>query len=272
MDFSLERIFSPVTSAPPALNGIAEIAPCDALKPYVRCFWISSGKPGVRVIPDMCGDIIIPLKENSRAVFCAAGRKSFLTEASVPQFGIRFFAWAAPLFLQASASQLLDRQVPACDVFARFSPIETQIKESSDLSVCIEKTQDYLISLLSGKELNPVALNALSYAAARECRISVDDMARHCAVSARTLERNILQSVGMTPRQMLGLVRYQLLWQECIRPEFSGLDCTSRFGFFDQAHLCNSFKSYHGISPGEARAEFLALMRSFRTASARISD
>ena len=93
--------------------------------------------------------------------------------------------------------------------------------------------------------------------------------ARFCAVSTRSLERKFLRTVGTSPAQTLGLFRYQLLWQECLKPGFDALDCVEKFGFYDQAHLCNCFKAHHGISLTQARAECSTLSHFSNTAETK---
>lgn len=43
MAFSLDRLYHPLTAQPFKCDkNYIEIAPCDALKPYIRCFWVQS--------------------------------------------------------------------------------------------------------------------------------------------------------------------------------------------------------------------------------------
>ncbi len=266
MAFSLERIFTAALSAPPQANGIAEFPPCAPLAPYVRCFWAGDGRAGVRVIPDICADIIVPLDGDAPVCFCGTSGCSFVTKTSAPQFGIRFFAWAVPLFARADASLLFGKCVPADDVFAGFGRAQNQITEARTVSARIAAAQRYLLSLLGAQELDVAVMNALHFFITRECRTSVASAARSCAVSTRSLERKFLRTIGTSPMRTLGLVRYQLLWQESLKPGFDVLDCVGQFGFYDQAHLCNSFKAHHGISLTEARAERSALSHFSNTA------
>lgn len=266
MAFSLERIFTAALSAPPRANGIAEVPPCAPLAPYVRCFWAGDGRAGVRVIPDICADIIVPLDGNASAHFCGTSGSSFVTEASAPQFGIRFFAWAVPLFARADASLLFGKRVPAGDVFPGFGRVQERIREARAFSERIAAAQDYLLSLLGTQGLDSAVMNALHFFVTKNCRTRIVSAARSCAVNARSLERKFLRTVGTSPAQMLGLFRYQLLWQECQKPGFDALDCVDKFGFYDQAHLCNCFKSHHGISLTQARAECSALSHFSNTA------
>lgn len=266
MAFSLERMFTSALSAPPQANGIAEIPPCAPLAPYVRCFWAGDGRAGVRVIPDICADIIVPLDGSAPAFFCGTSARSFVTKGSAPLFGIRFFAWAVPLFAHADASLFFGRSVPACDVFPGFGRVQERIRETRPLSARIAAAQQYLLSLLGSQELDSAVMNALHFFIAQNCRTSVVSAARSCAASTRSLERKFLRTVGTSPVQTLGLVRYQLLWQECLKPGFDPLDCVEKFGFYDQAHLCNRFKAHHGIPLAQARAEHFALSHFSNTA------
>ena len=44
------------------------------------------------------------------------------------------------------------------------------------------------------------------------------------------------------------MIRYQMLWREALGASFNVHDAVYKFGYFDQAHLLNDFKEYHGIS------------------------
>ena len=64
----LYKIYNPITAAPfKCTADYMEFAPCDALKPYIRCFWgsrepVTQDKNTVSatglVTPDTCMDII----------------------------------------------------------------------------------------------------------------------------------------------------------------------------------------------------------------------
>ncbi len=259
MTDSLERIFQPITSAPPALNGITEIPPCAPLAPYVRCFWTGDGRAGVRVIPDICADIIIPLHEGDQPYFVGTSSQSFVTARFEPQFGIRFYAWAVPLFLHADASLFFDSVVPAYKVFGRFDALCEKIRTAEDIATQIAVAQPYLLSLLGERKFDSIVMNTLSLFVKYKGHVPVIEAARHCAVSKRSLERHFLHSIGTSPKQTLELVRYQLLWQNCCTDGFDVSHAIEQFGFYDQSHLCDSFKARHGVPLKEALAERRAL-------------
>ena len=53
------RRFHPLTAHPFDREDCAEYPPCEALRPYVRCFWGPVARKYGLVVPDACADIII---------------------------------------------------------------------------------------------------------------------------------------------------------------------------------------------------------------------
>ena len=90
-------------------------------------------------------------------------------------------------------------------------------------------------------------------------------MADDNAVSNRKLERDFLSTTGVSPKQMVNLIRYQLLWQDAVKRDFNVLDSVEKYGFFDQSHLLKEFKKYHGLTLTEARNEVLRLSHFYNT-------
>ena len=78
-------------------------------------------------------------------------------------------------------------------------------------------------------------------------------MSAALALSPRQLERRFDAAMGLSPKALAGLMRYQLLWQDmALNPRFNALDAVARFGYADQAHLLHDFHHRHGMSPREA--------------------
>ena len=71
-------------------------------------------------------------------------------------------------------------------------------------------------------------------------------LAEECCISGRQLERLFHGYIGITPKKLCNLVRYQCLWNEILRdPKFCILDAVCRYGYTDQSHLMHAFKRYH---------------------------
>lgn len=266
MAFSLDKIFTTVTAFPSDKLGMTEIAPSDGLKPYIRCFWQCDEREyrrAVRIIPDCCADIIMP-SDGSQSVFVGASDGSFCTGGTGCVFGIRFYAWALKPFLNACISDTFNASIPASELFTGFNELQNRIADCPDIfskTACAER---YLIGILKCG-LNPDVMNGIYYAVSLGSGATVNDISDYVAVSKRSLERKFMECAGVSPKAMLGLIRYQMLWQAALRGGFSTPDIAFKLGYYDEAHLYNDFKRYHGIGLGEARAEYATLSHFYNT-------
>lgn len=256
MAFTLDKIFTTITSAPASRTGITEVPPCDALKPYVRCFWETQPDPDgreVRVIPDCCCDIIFSVDGNRiSGNFCGVSNTSFAARDQAKTFGIRFYAWSVAPFVSESIDGLLNVYAPVCDVFDGFDNLIDDIACSVSMRERIDIAQRFLLKRLALYKQNHDVMNSLYLAISKRCRVNVSDLSEYCAVSKRSLEREFRCFTGTSPKQMIDLIRYQLLWQDAVKPNFNVLDSVEKFGFYDSAHLYHDFQKYHGISLPQA--------------------
>ena len=267
MSFSLDSIFTTRTALPKE-RYITEILPSAALRPYIRCFWKYSGSPDIvdfRIIPDCCADIIIPL-DGYPSIFVGLSDTSFITKRIGDVFGIRFYAWAVAPFLHIGLSEMFNNAVPINSVLKKFDILQRAIIEANTTAKQVQLAEKYLSQLFDGRVCNDV-MNSLYLAVSENCRTTVKDLSDYCAVSGRTLERKFLDNIGISPKSMIELLRYQLLWQDCMKQGFSAADSAFKFGYYDEAHMYNDFKRYHGIGLGDARTEYEKLSHFYNTST-----
>ena len=265
MSFSLDKIFTTHTALPKNV-GVVEIDPNAALRPYVRCFWKYNDCPNVRelrIIPDCCADIIIPL-DGSPSIFVGASDKSFVTPHTGNVFGIRFYAWAVAPFLHIGLKESFNGAVPIDYILNNFDRVQSAIIAADTTTRQVELAEKYLLELFDGKLCFDI-MNGLYCAIKDNCRITVKTLSDYCAVSKRTLERKFIDNIGISPKTMIDLLRYQLLWQDCIGRDFSSADSAYKLGYYDEAHMYNNFKMFHGITMSAARAEYAKLSRFYNT-------
>lgn len=265
MAFSLDTIFTTRTALP-SNSGFVEIEPIAALRPYIRCFWTCDyGEIGLqtRIIPDCCADIIFDIANKGDA-FIGVCSNSFLADNVGTFFGIRFYAWAVPRFVRSNATELFDFCTAPENIFNRFADFKAKIFVSKTDAQRVELSQKYLLRLLDERYDSDV-MNCLYTIISKSGNISVNDLSDSVAVSRRTLERKFMQHIGMSPKTIAELIRYQLLWQDCIGNNFCISDEIDKFGYYDQAHMYNDFKKYHGIGLSEARREYRKLSRFYNT-------
>lgn len=272
MAFSLDRLYYPLTAQPFKCNkNYIEIAPCDALKPYICCFWgaksnavpdASEQSQSTLVIPDTCMDIIFNVnytKEKISAAFCGINDKSFIaysnnTDDTACTFAIRFYAWSVVLFSDCAVSEALNIYV---DAQVYFDTIKRQLERLLLGTQCIEErikmAEAFLLQRLNASRENANVMNALFWIVKNHGNVTVRDLSAYTHISSRQLERLFQYNTGVSPKQMANLIRYQMLWREVVQQNFDVQDAVQKYGFTDQAHLLHSFKNFHTMTPIQAR-------------------
>lgn len=267
MAFSLDKIFTTRTALPKN-GGVIEILPASELRPYVRCFWTyrsSDNDNAMRVIPDCCADIIFDI-DNGGVSFVGAGFDSFTVKSMPNVFGIRFYLWSVPQFTRVNAALLYGRQAEFGDLFRGFNVFSRKIFQAKNSAEMVELSEQFLLRILNERFESDV-MNSLYSMIVNYGNISVGELASKIAVSKRTLERKFMQNIGVSPKSVSDAIRYQLLWQDCINGDFNILDGVEKYGYYDQAHLYNDFKKYHGIGLADAFKEYSDLSHFYNTHS-----
>lgn len=73
-------------------------------------------------------------------------------------------------------------------------------------------------------------------------------------MSTRQLERLFHEYIGITPKKISNIIRYQFLWRDILyEPHFDILNAVYKYGFTDQSHLMREFKKYHSMDINSAR-------------------
>ena len=73
-------------------------------------------------------------------------------------------------------------------------------------------------------------------------------------IRPQLLERLFHEYVGITPKKLSNLIRYQFLWRDILcKLDFDVLSAVHKYGYTDQSHLLREFKRYHSMDIHEAR-------------------
>jgi AraC-like DNA-binding protein len=81
-------------------------------------------------------------------------------------------------------------------------------------------------------------------------RASIPAIARRVGWSPRQLEREFASGVGLSPKELSRIARFQNLLRLAGRePAASWADLAARCGYSDQAHLVREFKAFSGATP-----------------------
>ncbi len=265
---SLAEIYRPITAAPFQNSGsYTEISPCDALKPYIRCFWgtkepVAAQPSSTIVIPDTCMDIIFYTDYTDNRIdgcLCVIDERSFNSsgpalEHTVATFAIRFYAWAAILFSEQDFTGRKNAAFPVEEFFGRIkAELEPMLIAEPTLTGKIAYAEKALMRSFCPARVNPDLMNAVNYMLRNSGRARLSEVCLHTAVSERQLERIFKYNMGVSPKSFSSLLRYQLLWQEIVRSgNINALDLVEKYGYSDQSHLINDFRRRHLMTMREA--------------------
>lgn len=271
MAYRLDKIFKTITANPYQRSTYIELEPCEALKPYIHCFWYSKNDSITPykslIIPDLCMDIILYEYNGCHADFCGINNHSFYSvNTDTEHFGIRFYAWTAALFSDETMVGTLNAYDNTQKYFCDFSDqTAEEILYADSLYEKKQLAEEYLLKKLGKRNIDTDVLNSIFYTIDLNGKATVTDLSDYNAVSKRKLERDFLCTTGVSPKQMINLIRYQLLWQDAVKRDFNVLDSVEKFGYYDQPHLLREFKKYHGLTLSEARKEIFNLSHFYNT-------
>ena len=101
---------------------------------------------------------------------------------------------------------------------------------------------------------NIVVNNTIQNILLNKGSLGIANLAKESFVSTRQLERLFHEYVGITPKKLSNLIRYQFLWRDVLaEPDFDVLSAVHKFGYTDQSHLLREFKRYHSMDIHNAR-------------------
>jgi len=270
----LYRKYNPITATPfRCTEEYIECMPCEALKPYIRCFWgskeivtqeaASTETTGI-VTPDTCMDLIFTVDFTNNRIesqFCGIDDSTFVTHSTRRQkrtffyFAIRFYAWGVSMFAEESMKNTKNAFFDAEYHFPRIKrEFEKRLFEATDMKQFIPIAEKILLQHLDKKYNNSAIFQALSKILEHRGNLTITDLRQEVLVSSRQLERLFLEYIGTSPKSLASMIRYQFLWNELLYDKnFNVSDAVYKYGYSDQAHLCHDFKKYHSMNLSEAR-------------------
>lgn len=267
-----KMLYRPLTATPFKHNSAyQEIEPCRMLQPYIRCFWggrMTSGteadeSSGI-VIPDTCVDIIYRMDDMGNIIisdFVGINDRSFFirsnhnAENKMEVFAIRFYAWGAYAFCEDSFVGTVNGRY---DVRERFSWLDRELRsrlsEPGNLADWIRLAETLLLKKLEAARENVIVDRVMQDILRHHGGLEISRLAKENLISSRQMERLFHEYIGMTPKKLSNLVRYQCLWRDIVsQGHFNMMDAVDKYGYTDVPHLMREFERYHSMSIRNAR-------------------
>jgi AraC-like DNA-binding protein len=246
--------------------------PSRRLAPFVECFWLLSddgapASPPEAILPDGCMELLVQLREpmrragearaQPRVFLCGQITAPLLLEAAgaVRTFGVRFRPGGARPFFEGDLSDLTDHDTPLADLWgSRAGEMEERLHAAPGMGSMVASAERLLLSRLPEGRRDGRVDSAVRLVMGTRGRARLEGLAGAAALSGRQLERRFRAAVGLSPKKLSRIVRFQRLVRLARRPgAFAWAEAAARCGYFDQAHLIRDVRAFSGAAPAGLR-------------------
>jgi len=260
---------------------------CEAVESPIVCVWELRGHSlgDQRVVPDGHAEVIAHLatpceerKQNAwlvqpPSIFCGQITRPLLLRGNGETFsvGVRLKSWATRLYCEDAAAIFTDHitNIRNAELLARVA--EQSISPTGHLDLRL--VFDRFLAMGQRKDRRVTRVRMATSLAHRSLgRCGVDALAQAAGVSARHLDRVMLDVVGLTPKLLLRMIRFQHLLKLAERPNSRWAYISQESGYTDQSHMLRDFWQFVGTKPSEAFNPSSDLARCFLGCEASISQ
>lgn len=263
-----------------------EHPPAPPLRRFVRCLWLlespagAPSPPADRVLPDGCVEAVVHFHDTferdepgggtTRNTCALVGqiRTSLLLRplGRVGVLGIRFEPAGAGLLLRQTMRDLAGRSAVLGDVLgATADALAGAVACARTPRARIAAAEAILRPLAASASARRSLAEEASAALAGSFGMrSLSDVCEELGAAGRRLERRFLDEVGIPPKSLARILRFQSAVRLLrAHPALPLAHVAADAGYCDQAHLTRDFTEFAGEPPGRWRAAEHALAAAF---------
>ncbi len=263
-----------------------EYLPHASLQDHVKCFWIMEREytpehPAEDVTPDAFIELIlnfgapyvlhtagVPDREMPRAILVGFQQKPLLfrCRGRAKLVATRFHAWGALPFLADRARGVNNLGTTLGHKWDDLAKKVEPAVLAGDYDAAVTTVEDHLIeSLLT----STVDLKKIKAAAQmlhlQKGQFRAAELAAHCNLSSRQLQRQFQDVVGVSPKTLARAIRFEEIRKRLmVDPDQSLTMLAHEYGYTDQAHFVHDFRGFSGRTPGNFAREMRAIQGFFR--------
>ncbi len=216
------------------------------------------GYPGLMFQRSIHGFYLLPKKKKlselflygqtvQRITMTVEGCYRFIIFQLYP-FASRFLLNVEPKALKDDCFDLL--QLQSFEISECF----VRLKEADKPGEQIELMSDIVEALVAVHHVREEdrIQKAVGYIIQSSGQIKISEVRERVSLTERTLERNFLNQVGLTPKQFAGIIQFQSSLGKMDNTGAKKLtDIAFESGFADQSHFVRVFRMYTGLAPSQ---------------------
>jgi AraC-like DNA-binding protein len=267
-----------------------EITPQSPLNKHVECFWTLEGTAASpapeRILPDGCIELILNFGDRF-SQHCDDKRKlqprNFLVgqmtgpimispSGPVQLIGIRFHPGGTLPFLRTPLCEVTDQVVELGGLSAALERDLLRVSsESPLLSDKVRAIERFLTTCITNGSHDSWLMKIAARIVDSRGLMAVDELANDAGISSRQLERRFLREVGVGPKLLGRIIRFQQVFRAVEQSNNAWAEIAIECGYYDQAHLIRDFNQFAHQTPAVLFSSQSALTESF-TRKSRKSD
>lgn len=269
-----------------------EILPRDPASGSVRCFWFLSGSaaadttdaagPADPALPDGSPELILNLADpfhtvatdgstvaQPLAMLVGQITRPFVVRPGlrVDLAAVRLEAYGMTPFV-ADASSLTDRFIDVAPLFeGRIEAVRRRLAETADPTARAVILGALLTEIRArGRAPDDRVISAVRAIRAAHGILLLDGITAALGLTMRTLQRRFATDVGISPKLLARMVRFQrvfAVWRDD-RPSLARV--AAECGYFDESHLARDFRDLAGLPPAAFLRSIPEFTRNFTAA------
>ncbi|SBS33175.1 HTH-type transcriptional activator RhaS [Marinomonas spartinae] len=222
--------------------------------PYVSHFYSfeSASSEVTNAIPDGCIDILFDCDSSKpKAMVCGTtlGAESVDFTYKHRYFGVRFSATSTPNFLNLPAAELVNQRPDFKDISLKINDLFEQVASQESFSNQVLLFSKFLIKH-GIRNHSSLSKQVIQYIFVNKGNVQIKELEEITGYTCRTIQRQFLLDIGMTPKTFCRIVRVQsALYEINLNTHTKPSDLAHRLGFSDQAHFTREFKSLTNTTP-----------------------
>lgn len=242
---------------------------------FVNCYWTlkvqASADPQKQlIIPDgliemafILGDDIKRYTSNDkyilqpRAMVLGQTMKPFYIQPTgyVDTFSIRFYPYGFAHLVKVQLKSLANKETPLAILFGEnvANELEKWIINAKDVNQRIEIIENFLRSRITEPlVINDLVKSTIDTIFSSNGSKSIHEILTDKSSFRRQLERRFMKHIGISPKQLGKVVRFQAALKMLLSEKSENLTSIAHeFEYYDQAHFIKDFKDFTGINPKE---------------------
>jgi AraC-like DNA-binding protein len=252
-----------------------QFAPAPRLASLVECVWILEGHAGELegrdqpVLPDGRPELIVHfgdpferlwadgrVERQAPVLFAGQLDAQLMLQPTgrISVLGVRFRPFGAAALLRAPQERLVGRTIGLEEVEPAIQRGLSTIRALTDsASAALPYVEALLVRMLDPSRIDPRVRFATGAILAARGELSIDALVHDTAITRRHLERRFLQSVGISPKRLARIARFQHALELLQGPaeKATGAATAAMCGYADQSHFIRDFRTLAGCSPSE---------------------